>query len=894
MAVDCRRNVASLTPAEKRRFRDAVFRLHERGAYQRYVQFHAFVFNLGHFGPAFLPWHRAFLKKFEEELQAIDPDVSLPYWDFTSANVDGNGSSLIWTDDLFKGEASTTPGPVTFNGIGERGRPFSWTVNREIFQSSVPVNPQSVTASRAFDTYEAVLSDSGALVERGFRNHFERNGHGSAHVWLGIPGDQSSFATAVNDPMFMLLHANVDRIWAKWQQRKKRDWASANPGLTYPADQPAVDYFYDGRTTVTTWPDATTCPIEGRTGASNRHNLDNMMWPWDGTEAQPGSPASSFAPWNIPGNELSITPRCMLSTIELGYVYDTDMPQVTLTTPGIVFNAVPTGETTVRAAVFDVLTCAGQATLEIVNGPGFGFGVPFGTSDVFSGSPDKEEGEARIWFSYQGTTAGAAANGSVRIRCVETKESWDIPITADTIDKPTVCTALVLDRSGSMGQTAGLGDTRTRMDVLKRSASIFIDAMDNDDGVAVASFNHDSKPNVAAQIAGPPLFGAGRVAANAAITGLTPSGRTSIGDGMEEGHGLIDPAGGFARKAMVVFTDGYENSPKTITEVAGLLNSRVFGIGLGAPNQLNPTALNAVTSGTGGYLMMTGDAVVDELRLGKFFLQVLASVTNAEVVLDPEGSLRPDDTHEIKFPVTTLDFRTDVYLILPHREVIAMELETPSGTTISRVNAAAVPGTRCVAGAHITYYRCTLPAVVGDIAAHGGSWIARIRVDDQVVSAYRDALSKRDDSKGLRHLDVHGVPYRLIVGMRSSIKMCVSKRQRSREPGADVALDVAITEMGVPVRRLARVLGEVTSPSGIVSRLEFAPVDPGRYRATLQTNEAGVYAMVARACGSSFRGMPFVREQFVTVSVWEGGDKPAPRDKSELPPPPEREERSDD
>ncbi len=755
------------------------------------------------------------------------------------------------------------------------------------------MNPTSVMTSLAFDTYQAVLSDDGA-VERGFRNHFERSGHGGAHVWLGSPGDQNRFGTAVNDPMFILLHANVDRIWSEWQQRKKRDWASANRGVIYPAGQPAVDYYYDGLAPETTWPDQTTSLIEPFHGASNRHNLDNVMWPWDGTEAQPSNPASSFAPWNIPGNELSITPRSMLNTVQLGYVYDTDMPQVTLTTPGIIFNAVPLGETTVRAAVFEVLTCAGQATLEIISGPGSHFGVPFGTSDVFVRSPDNEEGEARIWFSYQGTNAGAAANGLVRIRCVETNESWDIPITADTIDKPTVCTALVLDRSGSMGETAGLGDGRTRMDVLKHSAAIFIDAMDDDDGVAVASFNHNSTPHVAAQIVGPPLVGAGRVAASAAITRLGASGATSIGDGIQEGHGLIDRTDGFAQKAMVVFTDGHENSPKTISEVAGLLHSRVFGIGLGAPGQLNPTALNAVTLDTGGYLMMTGNAVVDELRLGKFFLQVLAGVTNAEVVLDPEGSLRPGDTHEIKFPVTTLDFRTDIYLVLPQREVIEMELETPSGTTISRVNAAAVPGTRRVVGAHITYYRCTLPAVVGSVAAHGGPWVARMRVDPQALGAYHETLRKRDDTRGLRHLDVHGVPYRLIVGMRSSIKMRISKHQKSREPGADAVLDVTITEMGVPVRRRARVLGEVTSPSSVVSRLQFAPGDPGRYEAKLQTNEPGTYAIVVRASGASFRDLPFVREQLVTVSVWEGGDKPAPRHKRDLPPPDEREGRRDD
>ncbi|MDE0002186.1 MAG: tyrosinase family protein [Rhodospirillaceae bacterium] len=896
MTVHCRRNVADLTPAEKRRFRDAVFRLYERGAYQKYVQLHAFVFNLGHFGPAFLPWHRAFLKKFEEELRLIDPDVSLPYWDFTSANVDPDGNSLIWTDDLFKGAAAPIPGPVTFKWTGENGESFSWTVNRQIFQNSLPVNPSSVSASLAFDTYQAVLSDAGALFKRGFCNHLERNGHGAAHVWLGIPGDQGSFATAVNDPMFMLLHANIDRIWSQWQQRKKRDWASANPGLTYPAAQPALDYFYDGLKPKTTWPDATTLLIGEAPGQPNRHNLDDVMWPWDGTMAEPSNPDSSFPPWNIPGNELSIKPRCVLSTINMGYVYDTDLPEVTLATPGIVFNAVPAGETTVRAAVFEVLACAGQATLEIVDGPGFDFGVPFGTSDVFSGSPGNEEGEVRIWFSYRGTTPGATANGSAHIRCVETDESWDIPITADTIDKPTVCTALVLDRSGSMGQAAGLGDQRTRMDVLKHSASIFIDAMDDDDGVAVASFNHDSTPDVAVKTAGPPIArlsisSSGRAAANVAITQLTPGGNTSIGDGIEQAHRLIDPDRGFDRKAMVVFTDGHENSPKTITEVAGLLHSRVFGIGLGSPSHLNPTALNAVASGSGGYLMMTGDTEVDELRLGKFFLQVLAGVTNAEVVLDPEGSLKPGDTRSIKFPVTTLDYRVDVYLILPHREVIEMELETPSGTTISRVNATAVPGCRHIAGPHLTYYRCSLPTVVDAIEAHSGSWVARIRVEDQVLSAYHNELGWRDDTKGQRRLHVHGVPYRMIVGMRSSIKMRISKRQTSREPGADAVLEVAITEMGLPMRRLARVLGEVTSPSGIVSSLKFPPIEPGHYRAVLHANEAGTYDIVVRARGANFRGMPFTREQFVTVFVWEGGDRPAPRDKSELPSPTEEDER---
>jgi hypothetical protein len=556
-------------------------------------------------------------------------------------------------------------------------------------------------------------------------------------------------------------------------------------------------------------------------------------------------------------------------------------PAVTLQTPSITFNDVPEGETTVRAVVFSVESCQ-PVTLEIVSGPGADFDTPLGTSAEIGPAGDASPRDGRIWISYTGTTDGDTASGSVTVRWQETGQEWTVPISANTVSRPTVVLELVLDKSGSMTYSSGIPELPQRVDVLKFSVPPLLEVMPDDDALGIVSFDQDAHDVMPITVAGPPVFGAGRAAAKIAVQDHTPNpaGMTAIGDGVERAHNHLAPVMGYDVKAMIVFTDGHETAAQYIDDVDHLINERVYAIGLGTAEKIKPAALTALTNGTGGYVLLTGDlAGTDYFLLAKYYLQILAGVTNEDIVVDPEGRVRPGQLHRIPFRLNEADVTSSVILLTPAPHVVRFAVETPSGDLITPSTAPGLPGTSFVMGQNVSYYRLALPVPIGAGAA-AGRWHAVLEVDDRYFKRYLSQVAE-ENPELYRQVAAHGVPYSLNVHAYSNLRLRASLAQNSMEPGAALSLRALLTESGLPLAGRAEVRAELTRPDGTQTTIALAEAERGVFEATTVASMSGVYRFRVQASGRTLRRRHFTREQFVTGAVWQGGDGPFPSSKDD-------------
>ena len=106
--------------------------------------------------PAFLPWHRELVNRLEASIRAIDPDLSLHYWDWTTnptmlftSNFMGSSSGLAGDPLLSAG--FYVPGATPFrsnNQFDPNNNPFDppRDITRNVAATGAPVTAAQVTA----------------------------------------------------------------------------------------------------------------------------------------------------------------------------------------------------------------------------------------------------------------------------------------------------------------------------------------------------------------------------------------------------------------------------------------------------------------------------------------------------------------------------------------------------------------------------------------------------------------------------------------------------------------------------------------------------------------------------------------------------------------------------
>jgi len=259
LMVRIRKNANTLLADERDRFLNVwkVLNNGGQGKFQDFRDMHVSAADAEeHRGPHFLPWHRTYLLDLEREMQSVDPSVSLHYWRFDQP------APRVFRSNFMGATRQVPPDTSSSQVTFDPGHPLSgWVTD----------GTPGILRSAKFDTQTSAApgipgfrlrtqAETLALgtVYSMFRK-MEGSPHGAAH--LSFDGYIDSIPTAAKDPLFFMLHCNVDRLWALWQWTRRR----TDPGDT----EVYLGQNRDGR------------------------RLDDTTWPWNGVIT---APRPDFAP----------------------------------------------------------------------------------------------------------------------------------------------------------------------------------------------------------------------------------------------------------------------------------------------------------------------------------------------------------------------------------------------------------------------------------------------------------------------------------------------------------------------------------------------------------------------------------------------------------------------
>ena len=164
----------------------------------------------------FLPWHRGYLRMYEIAARAVtgNEEFALPYWDWT----EDRQIPRSFSDKLFNGK----PNPlfVPNRNMGPNDSLPDHTVGKEHIMDEI----YEETSFEAFASSRprGQNSLSSMWIRRlGISGPLESTPHNTIHDIVGGPFMGGS--ASAQDPIFLMHHCNIDRIWSVWNSLGRRN-----------------------------------------------------------------------------------------------------------------------------------------------------------------------------------------------------------------------------------------------------------------------------------------------------------------------------------------------------------------------------------------------------------------------------------------------------------------------------------------------------------------------------------------------------------------------------------------------------------------------------------------------------------------------------------------------
>ena len=227
-----RKNVSFLSDAELAALRLAytkVMQIADDRGYQYWAGIHGLPLPISckhspenGYDSLFLPWHRAYLYFFEKALQDQVPGVTLPWWDWASAESHTEGIPAAYAVPNLDGSPNPLhQGPITAipksqwdafrQALTEQGQPDPGDL------PTVTVRDPDDPANLPAQAFVSQLTDrtTGPSTFKDFSQIVEVQLHNNVHGWVG--GFMTDIPVAAYDPIFWAHHCMVDRLWWLWQ-----------------------------------------------------------------------------------------------------------------------------------------------------------------------------------------------------------------------------------------------------------------------------------------------------------------------------------------------------------------------------------------------------------------------------------------------------------------------------------------------------------------------------------------------------------------------------------------------------------------------------------------------------------------------------------------------------